>query len=608
MNAMSRVRVAPGEVVIRQGATGDKFYIIERGSCNIVIGREQVGTIDAAGAFGELALLYGCPRAATIVAAEACVLWALNRTTFRRLLATTSSSSMAERCAFLKNVPLLQNLSNLQISKLGGALRSLEARAGTYIVTQGEAGDTFYIIKSGDVVATEIAENKEVEIGRLSTGDYFGEMSLLHNDRRHANCIASTDVELLSLDRESFNSLLGPLKALLEEGEAKRNAEMEAAVRQAGGGGGAGDGAGDGAAAEASHPAHAGVDKTPLHAMKLQGDTSIEFRDLTIMRTLGTGTFGRVKMVQHNPTRRVMALKCMQKAQVVASHQQLNVCSEKNVMLLAEHPFVLKLFRTFQDRDCLYMLLELVQGGELWTLLYQNQAALPRCSFGGFEIPTARFYAACVIDAFEHVHEMSIAYRDLKPENLLVDNMGYLKVVDFGFAKQVPFLKNGRMSDRSYTLCGTPEYLSPELVLSKGHDKSVDYWALGVLIYELIVGGTPFADPSQPRIFEKIIHSKRFLRFPRDFDFHAEDLIRKLLEPNPAMRFGNLAGAVAEIKSHLWFTGSNFDWGALNAKTLPAPYVPNIKNPLDASNFDPYPEDDRIQPYRDTGKGWFDNF
>ena len=136
-----------------------------------------------------------------------------------------------------------------------------------------------------------------------------------------------------------------------------------------------------------------------------------------------------------------MALKAMQKAQIIASHQQKNVVSEKDVLLECDHPFIIKLYRTFQDRDSIYMLLELVQGGELWTLLYQNQTALPRTRLGGYDIEDSKFYAACVVSCFEHVHALGCAYRDLKPENLLLDADGYLKMVDFGFAKKIPFYK-----------------------------------------------------------------------------------------------------------------------------------------------------------------------
>jgi cGMP-dependent protein kinase len=341
-------------------------------------------------------------------------------------------------------------------------------------------------------------------------------------------------------------------------------------------------------------------------AAQTHGDSSIRFQDLRAICTLGTGTFGRVKLVEHTPTKRAMALKCMQKAQIVASHQQKNVVSERDVMIEADHPFVLKLYRTFQDKNCIFMLLELVQGGELWTLLYQNTTSIRRSKIGGFPADASRFYAGCVTSAFDFIHGIGVAYRDLKPENLLLDDKGYLKVVDFGFAKRIPYYKGKLRQDKTFTLCGTPEYLSPELVLSKGHDRGVDYWALGILIFELLTGGTPFADPSQQKIFEKIIHSGRHLKFPRGFDSSAQDLIKKLLNPNPQLRLGHLRGGVKDIISHKWFAA--LDWNALVNKRIAAPYVPKIKGLLDSSNYDQYDEHDNIQAYRDNGKGYFDTF
>jgi len=237
----------------------------------------------------------------------------------------------------------------------------------------------------------------------------------------------------------------------------------------------------------------------------------------------------------------------------------------------------------------------MIQGGEMWAYVYERYDLIPRTKIGGFFKEDAHFYAGCVISAFEYIHGQGVAYRDLKPENLLMDHNGYLKVVDFGFAKKIPFEKNGTLHTKSFTLCGTPEYLSPELVLSRGHDKSVDYWALGCLIYELMVGRTPFQDDNQAEIFKKIIHSSKSLAFPKGFDPDATDMIKKLLAPNPAFRLGNLLGGVREIMDHAFFRG--FDWKALIAKQVEPPYKPVVRDPLDMSNFDPYPDDEVVVPY-----------
>lgn len=227
----------------------------------------------------------------------------------------------------------------------------------------------------------------------------------------------------------------------------------------------------------------------------------IPFGELTILQTIGTGTFGRVKLVQQSTnTKRVMALKCMSKVQIVASHQERNIMNEKNILDECSHPFILEQIGTYQNANELFILMEIVQGGELWSYIYEKTDVIPRSPLGGFVEPVAQFYASCVISAFGHIHGLGVAYRDLKPENLLMDHTGYVKVIDFGFAKHIPFEKRGKIHHKSFTLCGTPEYLSPELVLSKGHDKSADYWALGCLIFELLVGHTPFAHDNHQEV------------------------------------------------------------------------------------------------------------
>ena len=171
------------------------------------------------------------------------------------------------------------------------------------------------------------------------------------------------------------------------------------------------------------------------------------------------------------------------------------------------------------------------QGGELWSLLYQSKA-LPRTriGIGGFESNACKFYAACVVSAFEHIHGFGIAYRDLKPENLLLAANGYLKVVDFGFAKKLPYRKKGKLLHQTFTLCGTPEYLSPELVKQTGHNRGVDWWACGILIHELLHGETPFCDDNQHQMFKMIMQSKKYLKIDQRVEGSGNDIINKLLE------------------------------------------------------------------------------
>jgi cGMP-dependent protein kinase len=601
VGAMDKELVGAGNFVIRQGDTGDKFYVLEAGTCDIMVNDQKVAECQAGDAFGELALMYNAPRAASIVATSPCTLWFISRRTFHRILAKGASSAQMARCEFLKQVKQLEPLSSHQISQLAAASRQELFDPETYIIRQGDEGDTFYLIEEGRVKCTHRrseTDDTETDLIELAAGDYFGEMALLLDEPRHANVIALEPTRCLTLNRDQFVELLGPMRDLLDrqmrirvlksvpllsslsddeldtiahalrvvvysdgdiiiqqgqegtsffiinEGEVKCTKNGKELMTMS-----AGDFFGERALlrrekraaniiargrveclvldrrafedllgdlqdimdreirrreAMQVDPKAAAAGDGAQRRMSQGAKPEIMYEDLQYVCTVGTGTFGRVKLTVHTPTNTVFAMKCMQKAQIVASHQQRNIMNEKNIVAECDHPFILKLMKTFADEHSLFMLLELVQGGELWTLLYEKFEALERCHWGGFQIPAARFYSSCVVSAFQYLHSMGVAYRDLKPENLLLDAEGYLKVVDFGFAKRIPFYKGNVLSQRSFTLCGTPEYLSPELVLSKGHNKSVDYWALGCLVYELLVGTTPFQDQQQPKIFEKV--------------------------------------------------------------------------------------------------------
>ena len=259
--------------------------------------------------------------------------------------------------------------------------------------------------------------------------------------------------------------------------------------------------------------------------------------ELVLRETLGTGTFGRVRLVEAPslrnhitrwssetkvnppPSNCFFALKIMKKSEVVRLKQVEHIKNEKEILSEVNHPFIVTLYCAFQDERNLYMLLEFIIGGELFTHLRKA---------GKFANDHTRFYAAQIVMALQYLHNDSVVYRDLKPENLLLDLIGYLKITDFGFAKKV--------EDRTWTLCGTPEYLAPEIIQSKGHGKAVDWWALGILVYEMLAGYPPFYDENPFGIYQKILAGK--LEFPRHFETHARDLIRKLLTADRTKRIG----------------------------------------------------------------------
>ncbi|RYP77984.1 hypothetical protein DL771_000843 [Monosporascus sp. 5C6A] len=294
--------------------------------------------------------------------------------------------------------------------------------------------------------------------------------------------------------------------------------------------------------------------------------------DFELLRTLGTGSFGRVHLVQSRHNQRFYAVKVLKKAQVVKMKQVEHTNDERKMLGEVKHPFLITLWGTFQDARNLYMVMDFVEGGELFSLLRKS---------GRFPNPVAKFYAAEVTLALEYLHARNIIYRDLKPENLLLDRHGHLKITDFGFAKKVP--------DKTWTLCGTPDYLAPEVVSNKGYNKSVDWWSLGILIYEMLCGYTPFWDSGSPmKIYENILKGK--VKYPAYVNPDAQDLLERLITPDLTKRLGNLYGGPQDVKNHPWF--AEVTWDRLSRKDIDAPYTPPVKAGAgDASQFDRYPEE-----------------
>ncbi|KAF5387072.1 hypothetical protein D9615_001675 [Tricholomella constricta] len=298
--------------------------------------------------------------------------------------------------------------------------------------------------------------------------------------------------------------------------------------------------------------------------------SGLKLSDFDVRGTLGTGTFGRVLLVRHRTstshpsTQNHFAMKVLRKTEIVRLRQVEHVNAERYILSRVSHPFVVDLFATFQDSLNIYMLMSYVPGGELFTHLRRARRFTP---------DVTRFYLATIILALKYLHSFNIIYRDLKPENLLLDARGYLRLTDFGFAKIV--------DDRTWTLCGTPEYLAPEIIQSDGHGKAADWWACGVLCYEMLVGYPPFFDESPYDIYEKILNGH--IHWPRTMDHLSRDLIRAFLNPDRTKRLGNMNGGPQDILDHPWFRG--VDWDALERREINAPIIPHTSSVDDTRHF-----------------------
>ncbi|KAH8423463.1 cAMP-dependent protein kinase [Aspergillus melleus] len=305
---------------------------------------------------------------------------------------------------------------------------------------------------------------------------------------------------------------------------------------------------------------------------------SLTVDDFALLKTLGTGTFARVWLVRMKDEvqrrDKVYALKILRKADVIKLKQVEHVRNErKTLAAVSGHPFVTTLIATFSDDQSLYMLLDYCPGGEIFSYLRRARR---------FNENTSKFYAAEIALTIEFLHDVEgIVYRDLKPENILLDADGHIRLVDFGFAKQV--------CDReTYTLCGTPEYLAPEVIHNSGHGLAVDWWALGILIYEFLVGQPPFWDQNPMRIYEQIVEGR--LRFPQGMSPAAQNIISLLCKTNPTERLGYISGGSARVKAHPFFEDIN--WDDLFYRRIKGPIIPRVDHPADTGNFEEYPDPD----------------
>ncbi|PRP89629.1 hypothetical protein PROFUN_00893 [Planoprotostelium fungivorum] len=295
----------------------------------------------------------------------------------------------------------------------------------------------------------------------------------------------------------------------------------------------------------------------------------VGLKDFQLLKTVGRGAFGKVMMVKKKDSNRLYAMKVMSKEYIVSTGVVAHILSEKNVLRRLNNPFVVSLKYSFQTEDKLYMIMDYVCGGELFFHL---------CESKRFTEDRAKFYAAEILLALEYVHGLKIVYRDLKPENLLLDMNGHVCLTDFGMCKE-----DLGVGNTTHTFCGSPEYLAPEILLGKGYDFAVDWWAYGTLVYEMLCGMPPFYSENNREMNQRIVFEK--LTFPPYFSPEARTLISGLLERDPVKRMGANKDGVKGLKSHPFF--KNIDWDKLVKKMVQPPFRPNLKSEMDVRFFDP---------------------
>ncbi|TMW65074.1 hypothetical protein Poli38472_009241 [Pythium oligandrum] len=290
--------------------------------------------------------------------------------------------------------------------------------------------------------------------------------------------------------------------------------------------------------------------------------------DFALIRVIGKGSFGKVTLVRKKTNSKIFAMKILSKTHLLKRKQIEHTKTERRVLSVVSHPFIVGLHYAFQTDTKLYFVLDYCSGGELFFHLSR---------MGKFDEDMTRFYGAELVVALEHLHSLGVVYRDLKPENILLDELGHIKLADFGLAKDhVTEVDSGATS-----LCGTPEYLAPEVLARKGHGTAVDWWGLGMVLYEMLTGLPPWYTRNRQELFARIREAP--LEIPKYLSPHAGSLISLLLHREPDKRLGSRGAA--EVKSHPFFKSIDWD-GLLWAEPPFKPSDPQAKEAGDTSNFD----------------------
>lgn len=301
--------------------------------------------------------------------------------------------------------------------------------------------------------------------------------------------------------------------------------------------------------------------QTVCTTREMQSMSMDQFR---IISVIGRGFYGKVMLCQRIGTTELYAIKSVQKKRLQESGKSESIITERNIMMKANHPFIVNLCFAFQTPSKFYLGLEYAAGGELFYHMDR---------LGVIQIDDARLYIAEIGLALDYLHSIGVVYRDLKPENVLLDANGHIKLTDFGLSKAIY-----EIGSRTSTFCGTSEYLAPEVVMQLPYSYPVDIWSLGILAYEMIFGTTPFYDDNRSKLFSNILGAKPY--FPEELDNRVSSFIGKLLTKKASER-----PTFEEMKSHPFFEG--FDWERIMRREYRPNFIPYTKDPLRPTNFDP---------------------
>ena len=429
----------------------------------------------------------------------------------------------------LSKIVLFKSFSQLKLYKLINLIHTEQYEEGEKIIKEGTTGEKFYIVKSGQVEVYQ----RSIYLRTLNPMEYFGERALLTNEVRSATVIAKNKVELYYLDKESFNLNLS---------------------------------------------------ETMINYLNISlylHDETVSLDDLYFLKEIGKGNYGTVSLVMNRKTKFPYAIKAINKYNIMSENLSENIQLEKKILLKIDHPFIVKLVKCLKDEKNIFFLLEYIKGKELFDVIRD---------IGFLNKEQTNFYIASMMVAIQYLHERKIIYRDIKPENIIIEENGYLKLIDFGTAKEI--------EDRTKTIIGTPHYMAPEIITGGGYSFQVDFWSISICMYEFICGEVPFGEKDEDpmEIYFAIINKS--LSFPSKYVSISKEfktIMKKMLDKNPSYRLSTFHS----IKNNTWF--KDFKWDELTNLNLKPPYLPVIS----PSSFD---FNEQCKPLFDDDKQKFKNY
>jgi len=460
----------------------------------------------------ELRELTAGPKGARVgILSQEGLATALKELGLSAVVSAEEASDYTRKMVLAKKVHIFRHLSQEQTNKLVKSFVLQRYRKGAHVIKQAEVGSSFFVIANGEV--SVMIDAKLVRT--LGKNAYFGERALLFDEPRTATVeVLSNEAELWSIEKSTFSQIV------------KGNMQQEL-----------------------------------MHRIRLQ-DTSVTLKDLRHIKVIGAGAAGVVRLVRHKKTQMRYALKRVMKQNGKIPDEVKREC---DLLKETDHPFIMTLVNTFETTKSVYILTELITGGELHGAIRQIPTVLSRAH--------AQFYTGSLVIILEELYDKNIVYRDLKPENVMLDQQGYLKLIDFGIAKK---LEEGR--SRTFTMIGTPHYMAPEVMRGHGYCTEVDLWSLGVMLFEFVCGYLPFADELDDPTEVCTAVLKDPLSFPSRYrDQHGRLIMQGLLCRQPKKRLGSGINGYEDVKNAEFFkvghTGSSL-FNMIMGRELDPPVVP----------------------------------